>query len=210
MKNALTTRDPAIDVDRLRQREGADVDRWFDTFADPVYAFIYYRVGRDADLAGDVAQETFVAALERIERFDPDRGEMFPWLTHIARNCIRKALRRRGRDGTPADFWDTLDRRLLRAATDLGGTSLPGELLEREETAGLVRLALSNLPLRYQLALRRRYFEELSLHEMAGLEGASEGAMKVLLHRARTAFRTAFETITASLLERGGRRRAIP
>jgi RNA polymerase sigma-70 factor (ECF subfamily) len=203
-------RETTIDFGRLRQRDEAEVDRWFEAFADPVYAFIYYRVGRDGDLAGDVSQETFVAALERIERFDPGRGEMFPWLTHIARNCIRKALRRRGREGATADFWETLDRRLLRATTDLGAGTLPVELLERKETAALVRLALSNLPLRYQLALRRRYFEELSIHQMAGLEGDSEGAVKVLLHRARSAFRTAFETISASLLEGGSRRRAIP
>ena len=64
-----------------------------------------------------------------------------------------------------------------------------------------MRMALTNLPLRYQTALRRRYFEELSLHEIAALEGINEGAVKVLLHRARLAFRTAFETISASILD---------
>jgi DNA-directed RNA polymerase specialized sigma24 family protein len=71
-------------------------------------------------------------------------------------------------------------------------------------------MALTNLPFRYHAALRRRYFEELSLHDMAILEGISEGAMKVLLHRARLAFRTAFETISASFLEGQGKGRTIP
>lgn len=83
--------EPEIDFQRLRRRETEEVVRWFDSFADPVYGFIFYRVGRNADLAGDVAQETFVIALDTIDRFDPSRGEMFPWLTHIARNCIRKS-----------------------------------------------------------------------------------------------------------------------
>jgi len=209
MSNSHQPDDSGLDVHRLRRREKDEVDRWFERFADVVYGFIYYRVGRDADLAADVAQETFVAALERIERFDPQRGEMFPWLTHIARNCIRKALRRRGKDTTLPDFWETLDRRLVRAVTDLGADPLPEELLARKETAELVRMALTNLPFRYQVALRRHYFEELSLHEMAALEGSSEGAMKVLLHRARKAFRTAFETITTSLLEDGHSGRAL-
>jgi RNA polymerase sigma factor (sigma-70 family) len=95
MNNTSLQCDRDIDFRRLRRRDKEEVDCWFDIFSDPVYGFIFYRVGRDVDLAGDIAQETFVTALEMIDRFDPDRGEMFPWLTHIARNCIRKALRRR-------------------------------------------------------------------------------------------------------------------
>jgi RNA polymerase sigma-70 factor (ECF subfamily) len=200
---------PDIDFRRLRRRDREEVVRWFDAYSDPVYGFIFYRVGRDADLAGDVAQETFVTALETIERFDPCRGEMFPWLTHIARNCIRKALRSRGRDGRLPDFWETVDHKLARAITGMGSDIFPEELLAQKEMAELVRMALTNLPFRYQIALRRRYFEELSLHEIAALEGISEGAVKVLLHRARLAFRTAFETISASMLDGQGKGRGI-
>ncbi len=190
-----------IDYQRLRLREKEEVGHWFDSFADPVYGFIFYRVGRNADLAGDVAQETFVTALETIDRFDPSRGEMFPWLTHIARNCIRKRLRRKNRDSALPDFWNIVDHQLTKAITDLDSNILPEELLEKKETAELVRMVLTNLPLRYQVTLRRRYFEEMSLQEMAASEGSSEGAMKVLLHRARQAFRTAFETISGTIFE---------
>ena len=189
-----------IDLHRLRRREKKEVDRWFDRFSDPLYGFIFYRVGRDADLAGDVAQETFVTALETIDRFDPVRGEMFPWLTYIARNCIRKVLRKRGKDSVLPDFWESIDRLLTRSVVE-GGDLLIEEQIEKKETSELVRIAMTNLPLRYQLALHRHYFEELSLHEMATLEGSSDDAIKVLLHRSRQAFRTAFETISASLFE---------
>ncbi len=209
MKRITAQSKPEIDFRRLRRRDREEVVRWFDAYSDPVYGFIFYRVGRDADLAGDVAQETFVTALETIERFDPRRGEMFPWLTHIARNCIRKVLRRRGRDDALPDFWKTVDQKLARAITGMGSNSFPEELLAQKETAELVRMALTNLPLRYQAALRRRYFEELSLHEIAALEGINEGAVKVLLHRARLAFRTAFETISASILDGRGKGRVI-
>lgn len=210
MTNTPSQYEPEIDYDRLRRRDREEVARWFDIFSDPVYGFIFYRVGRDADLAGDVSQETFVTALETIDRFNPDRGEMFPWLTHIARNCIRKALRRRGRYGSLPDQWKTIDRQLTGAITDLDSNTLPEELLQRKEMVELVRLALTNLPFRYQVALHRRYFEDMSLHDMAVLEKSNEGVMKALLHRARQAFRTAFETISASLLDGEGDGRAIP
>ena len=210
MNNTPPQSEPEIDLHRLRRRNRDEVDRWFDTYSDPVYGFIFYRVGRNADLAGDVAQETFVTALETIDRFDPNRGEMFPWLTHIARNCIRKALRRRRKDGIPLDLWNTVDRQLAADAGLLESAMLPEDLLERTETVELVRMALTNLPFRYQVALRRRYFEDLSLHEMAALEKSSEGAMKVLLHRARHSFRSAFETISTELINRKNEGRAIP
>jgi len=74
MMNKTTDQsEPEIDFSRLCSREKKEVDRWFDRFSDPVYGFIFYRVGRDADLAGDVAQETFVTALTTIDRFDPGR-----------------------------------------------------------------------------------------------------------------------------------------
>jgi len=211
MANRTTAQsEPEIDYRRLRLRDKEEIVRWFDAYSDPVYGFIFYRVGRDADLAGDVSQETFVTALETIDRFDPRRGEMFPWLTHIARNCIRKHLRRKRRDSGLPDFWNTVDHQLTKALIDLNSSFLPEQLLERKETAELVRMALTNLPWRYQVTLRRRYFEDMTLQEMAAFEGSSEGTMKVLLHRARQAFRTAFETISGTMFEGGEEGRKNP
>ena len=82
------------DLDGLRRREPAAVERWFLEYADALHSFVYYRVDRDQALAEDVVQETFLTALGKIESFDPRRGEMLPWLTYTARNCIRAALRR--------------------------------------------------------------------------------------------------------------------
>jgi RNA polymerase sigma-70 factor, ECF subfamily len=208
MNKKPTQSEPKMDFQKLRHRDNEEVGRWFNAFADPVYGFIYYRVGKDPDLAGDVSQETFVTALETIDQFDPARGEMFPWLTYIARNCIRKVLRKRGKGCNLPDFWEAVDRLLTRSVANEGNILLEEEF-EKKETAELVRIAMTNLPLRYQLALHRHYFEELSLHEMAALEGSSEEAMKVLLHRSRQAFRNAFETISASLLDGVKKGRAI-
>lgn len=202
--------EPVLDLEALRRRRPDAVGTWFNTYADAVYAFVFYRVGKDPDLAADVAQDTFVTALGKIRDFDPERGEMFPWLTYIARNRIRKTVRRRLRHRTVSDFWDVVDRRLTRALSELGESPLPDELLERKETEDLVQIALSNLPFRYQRALRGHYFEDRPVRELAALEGMTEGAVKVLLHRARLAFRAAFETIAATLQEKVGAGRALP
>ncbi len=184
----MSTRSPApspVDLVALRRRRPDAVDAWFEAHADVVYTFVYYRVGRDPSMAADVCQDTFVSALERLAQYDPLRGEMLPWLTYLARNCIRKARRQQLRYATGGDFWEQLDRNLAGALAAIDEKPLPLQMLEQQETGELVRLALSNLPMRYQRALRRRYFEQWSVREMADAEGASQGAIKVLLHRAR-------------------------
>src|SRR5262245_22280401 len=45
------------------------LDRWFQQHQAGVYAFAYYRVGQDPDLAADATQATFAAALERLAEF---------------------------------------------------------------------------------------------------------------------------------------------
>ncbi len=199
-----------INFKLLCKRDKKEIEHWFQSYADPVYGFIYYRVGKDADLAGEAAQETFVTALESIDKYDPERGEMFPWLTYIARNSIRKVMRRHGKVSDQVDFWEIVDNKLIETLTDLGSNIIPEEVLQQKQTSELVRIAITNLPLRYQMALQRHYFEDLSLHEMAMLEKTSEGAMKILLHRAREAFRDTFKTISASFIDRGEEGRIIP
>jgi DNA-directed RNA polymerase specialized sigma24 family protein len=63
-----------IDMHRLRRLDREKVDRQFDAYSDPRYRFIFCRVGSDANLAGDMAQNAVVAAMETIDRFHPNLG----------------------------------------------------------------------------------------------------------------------------------------
>ena len=199
-----------FDIRQLRKRRPEAVERWFLEHADAVYTFVFYRVGKDEELATEVVQQAFLGALERIEEYDPARGAMLPWLTYGARNYIRKALRERGRLKALGDRWEAIDRRLLAAYGKLAESPLADEILEKEETVELVQMALSNLPDNYRSALQQHYCQQRSLRDMAGSLGISEGAVKSLLHRARLAFKAAFETIAESFERRPGPRRVIP
>jgi len=187
------------DLESLRRRDPRAVERWFLEHSDALHTFVYYRVGRDDALAEDVVQETFLTALGRIEAFDPGRGEMLPWLTYTARNCIRAALRRRGLRKSVGVTWDRIDARLARAFVELDSAPLPDEVVERRETAELVQMALANIPERYRRALRNHYCRNRSLEEIAASEGSTPSAVKSLLHRGRLAFRAAFQAIADSL-----------
>jgi RNA polymerase sigma-70 factor (ECF subfamily) len=179
-------------MEALRAKEPQAVERWFHEYADAVYTFALYRVGRDPDLAEEVVQDTFVAALSQIQEYDPRRGMMLPWLTYRCRNSIRNALRQRKGGDALADFWEETDRRLLAAYRQLATAPLPEDILHQQETKELVQLTLASIPGNYQQVLTQHYLEQRPLKEIAASHGLSEGAIKSLLHRARLAFKTAF------------------
>ncbi len=178
----------------LGSRQPQAVEQWFHEYADAVYTFALYRVGKDPDLAEEVVQDTFVTALSRIEEYDQRRGMMLPWLTYFCRNSIRKALRHRKGGDALAEFYGEIDRRLLAAYRRLATDPLPEDVLHGQETKELVQLTLANIPGNYQQVLTQHYLEQRSLKEIAASHSLSEGAIKSLLHRARLAFKTAFVT----------------
>lgn len=190
-----------LDLQRLRRHHPDAVKRWFLQHADAVYTFVYYRANRDPDLAADLVQQTFLEALAKIDDYDPGRGGMLTWLTLLSRNCIHRALRQQDRYRTTAEMWEKIDARLLTAYRQLESAPLPDEIVEQQETAELVQMALANLPDNYRQTLTQHYYEQRSLQEIASSRGTTEGAIKSLLHRARLAFRTAFGTIAESLHE---------
>lgn len=52
-------------LEKLHAGEAEAVRAWFERYADNVYTFVYYRVGKDEQTASDVVQETFLDALTR-------------------------------------------------------------------------------------------------------------------------------------------------
>src|SRR3954471_10395984 len=80
----------------LRAAQAGDRDaigRFYDAHVDGLYAFVFYRVGRDQALAEDVVQETFTIALSRKSEYDAARGSIGSWLTVLSRNVIRDHMR---------------------------------------------------------------------------------------------------------------------
>jgi len=180
------------DLTRLRQQDSAAIEHWFSTYCDGLYSFVYYRVGKDAGLAADIVQETFVGAVKRIEQYDHLRGSMFAWLTYLSKNHIKKALRQSNREVSYDRLWQDIDARLLVCLTRIATEPLPDEVLERKETAELVQVTLANIPANYKQVLKYYYYQQKALNQIAELLGISDGAAKALLYRARKAFKEAF------------------
>lgn len=157
--------------------------RLFDRYLDAVYEFVFYRVGRRADVAEEVTQEVFARALAHMDRYDPTRGDFGQWLGGISRNAIRDLARRSRAPGAAlgADPTPVLDG--LQ-----GGRDPAAEAAARDGEEALLR-ALSALPERYRELLRWKYLEEQSVRDIARRKQTTEKAVEGMLGRARTALR---------------------
>jgi RNA polymerase sigma-70 factor (ECF subfamily) len=155
-----------------------------------------YRVAigylRDADLALDVVQETFVKAFQNASRWD-GRSEVGPWLTRIAVNQAideyRRGRRRRRAEEPLAegDQSDTL------AAVEAG----PDRRVLGREIGERIEAALAGLPARQRAVFVLRHCEEMTLEEIAESLGMHLGTVKSALHRAVRALRTRLEGVRA-------------
>lgn len=189
------------DLPAARAGDRVAIGRLYDAHVDGLYAFVFYRVGRDAALAEDVVQETFTLALSREAAYDPARGSVGSWLTTLSRNVIRDHLRAHRRADDLAGAWERIDVTLAQTFAAMAERPLPGEVLERAETRDLVHMAVAHLPEQYRTALSRKYVDGESLETLAGELGLSVDATKSLLARARRAFRDTFATLTTHLSE---------
>jgi len=188
----------------LRAAQDGDkvaIGRFYDAHVDGLYAFVFYRVGRDAALAEDVVQETFAVALSKRDSYDPARGSIGSWLTVLSRNVIREQLRAHRRSDELQATWQRIDATLAQVFAAMAERPLPGEVLERAETRDLVHMAVANLPDQYRNALTRKYVDGESLESLARELGISIDATKSLLARARRAFRETFATLSVSFSE---------
>jgi RNA polymerase sigma-70 factor (ECF subfamily) len=192
---------PGVDLHDARRGDRASIARFYDTHIDGLYAFVFYRVGRDAALAEDVVQETFARALAHEASYDPARGSVRSWLTVLSRNVIRDHLRAHRRTDALRAAWDRIDATLAQTFAAMAERPLPGEVLERAETRDLVHMAIANLPDQYRTALTRKYVDGETLDSLATELGISVDAAKSLLARARRAFRDTFATLSAHFSE---------
>jgi RNA polymerase sigma-70 factor (ECF subfamily) len=167
----------------------------------PLYRFCLYRVGRDEHLCEDVVQETLERAITDLEKYDPQRcgDDIFPWLTGLARNEIRRALSAHKATVSLEALWMQMDKSLLHLYAHLESEPFAEEVLQRAETREMVNAAMSQLPPQYGHVLEAKYLHGRSVSQIAQLGRTSEKAVESLLARARAAFRTTFLALAKNL-----------
>jgi RNA polymerase sigma-70 factor, ECF subfamily len=140
-----------------------------------VYSYAYYRCGNHHD-AEDLTEQTFLQAYRHFERAQREsRGRpLRPWLIRIAHNLA-------------ANYYRDRSRKPQTNLEDAGVLAEPhgtAELVEGREDLQRVLEGVSQLPDDRREALIMRFTLGMDNKEIARAMGRSEGATKVLLHRA--------------------------
>lgn len=176
------------------------IDRLAQQALEPLYRFCFYRVGRNQHLCEEVVQETLVQAMRQLDKYEPERaaGNIFPWLTGLARNEIRRTLSRE-HGASLETLWERMDEELRSLYARLESEPLGDEVLRREETRAMVGATMSQLPPHYREALEAKYVAGKSVRDMAAASCTTEKAVESQLSRARKAFRATFVALARNL-----------
>ena len=140
-----------------------------------VYSYSYYRVGNHHD-AEDLTEQTFLQAYRHFERAQREANgrPLRPWLIRIAHNLAANYHRDRSRrPQTPLDDADVLS-----------SPHPTEELVEGRQELKDVLAGVARLPDDRREALIMRFALGMDNREIARALGRSEGATKVLIHRA--------------------------
>lgn len=163
-------------------------------------------------LAEDVVQETWVAVVRGLERFE-GRSSFKTWLFRILVNRAKtRGVREHrsipfasvgGANDEDGDEGPTVDP--SRFTSEGAWTSAPADWRDDPETAldsaealRVAREAIAELPERQKIVITLRDLEGLSSDEVRNVLDLTETNQRVLLHRARAKVRKALEDWNAS------------
>jgi RNA polymerase sigma-70 factor, ECF subfamily len=165
--------DPDLADVRAAQRDRAAFGPLYRRYLDRVYGYCFYLLGDHHD-AEDATERTFVAALAAIGDYRDEGATFRAWLFRIAHNQLANALRSRHRQRTAS----------IDAVAEPVSHADPAGLVSRAEDARVLRRALDRLAVDRRQVVVLRFVDGLSAREIGAVLGRSEGAVRVLQHRA--------------------------
>jgi RNA polymerase sigma-70 factor (ECF subfamily) len=168
------------------RRDPAQFDALYRKYLAQVYSFAFYEL-RDHHAAEDATERVFMKALAGLPRFEERVGDFAAasgaaedastfrvWLFQIARNVLANEHRHHR-------------RRPVAPLEEALGVSAPDDIAEAavaREAGSAAWQAVARLPDDRRRAVILRFVDEMSTSEIAAVLGRSEGAVRVLLHRA--------------------------
>ncbi|MBO4418911.1 MAG: DUF1846 family protein, partial [Oscillospiraceae bacterium] len=188
MKTTPTTNDYSALVAKAKTGDQAAFAELYDRTAPELYRCIR-AMTRDEDLAWDIQQDSYLRAYDSLDTLENDAA-FFPWLRRIAVNITARKMSQR-RTLTFTELAGDDDDDAFPELPDLSPESQPELALDRKETSRLVQEILSKLPEEQQLIVGMRYYDELSIREIAETLNLSAGAVKAQLFHGRKKVETA-------------------
>lgn len=180
-------------VSAARSGDAVAFGELYERYRDAVYRYCLARTGSALD-AEDLASDVFVKALRSLDRYE-ERGVPFvAFLYRLARNAAIDRARGRARRMPPGPIPSDLP----------SGQDVEGQALRGTERSILLA-ALARLRETHREVMVLRFVEGYTGVEVARMLGKSEGAIRILQHRATQQLRKAFAAAEHEAAKKGAR-----
>lgn len=170
--------------------------QWVEFYADYLYAYTIKRV-RDREQARDLVQDTFLAALERTDKFDGRCSER-SWLTAILKNKIFDVYRKRSRQCVALleeDMWffdPELDNWKKKHRPDPFGIE-QGDPLQNKELRVVLQNCLQKLPPLWLVVFSRKHIDDEPTKTICSELNISDANFWVIIHRSKVNLRASLQ-----------------
>ncbi len=162
----------------------------YEIYYNRIFSFAVRRLLNTED-AEDVTASTFLKMARNLRKYRRTGRPFSSWLYRIAVNEINDLLRKRSKIRIISiDEEDSRRSSVLSCMVEIGPSQ--SERLIRLERFQALHEAVARLPLKYQTVVTLRYFEGLTLKEIAYATRTKVGLVKWRLHQAIKKLRAQF------------------
>jgi RNA polymerase sigma-70 factor (TIGR02943 family) len=178
-----------------------DPQRWVANHADYLYNYAISRLNDD-ESAKDLVQETFLAALLRVDRFEGRSSER-TWLTAILKNKLIDVYRRKASGlSRPIEDMRVADKteffeiegaqwKVEHYPEEFGPeTSDP---LNNKELSSILKKCIGNLPPLWFAVFTMKHIDDEDTHLICKSLNVSPGNFWVIIHRAKVNLRSCLQ-----------------
>lgn len=173
----IQTLDDARLIERAKRGEVEAFGCLYERYLESIYRYIRTRVAEDRT-AEDLTETVFLRSFESLSRYKEKGLRFSAFLYQIARNLLVDHYRQKEEE-LPLESADQISVSPSRI----------DDIIVIQDKVDRLRVGLEALPEEYREIIRLRVLLELSTTECAQWIGRSEGAVRVLLHRALKALK---------------------
>jgi len=173
---------------------------WVQQYADYLYRFAFSRL-RDEEIARDLVQDTFLAALQQVSRFEGKSSEK-TWLTGILKNKIADFYRKQASKGIVAihnaesqqqDFFDSGNGHWnVQHYPKAFGIEEDNPLLLKE-LGGILNTCLKKLPVLWFSVFSMKHMDDLASEQICTELKLTDANFWVIMHRTKLNLRACLQ-----------------
>ena len=168
--------------------DAASFEELFEAFYNDVYYFALKTV-KEENLACDITQEAFIEIFNTIQNLK-EPAAFAAWMRRITYHQCTRYFKKK-KDVLMVEDED--GNTMFDSLADDDASAIPSEMLEKEDFRKTILSMIDTLSEEQRSAIFLYYFDELSVAQIAEIQGVSEGTVKSRLNYARKAMKKSVE-----------------